>query len=75
MYSPAQKRWLHLYFATKCSYHVVQSSALDAFESLKLSSHLPDRGGGLEYGERKRNAKWNVICLLLEEQEGCGRGD
>ena len=54
MYSPAQKRWLHLYFATKCSYHVVQSSALDAFESLKLSSDLPDRAVGFWSMEREK---------------------
>ena len=42
-YSPVHKRWLHFYAYHALLPRCVQSSSLGAFESLKLSSDLPDR--------------------------------
>jgi hypothetical protein len=48
-YSPYPKGWYHFYFAYHAtrSCHIVQSSPLDAFESVTLSSNLSDRFWGI----------------------------
>ena len=45
-YSPWPKRWYHFYFAYHALLPFCPELAMDAFESVKLSSDLPDRFWG-----------------------------